>query len=85
MTEQDIDQSGTGIPATGPSTGLRWGILGPAGVAKSFTADLRRHGFDVRAVASRSAETAAAFAAEFDIPNVHVGATRRSPPTPRST
>ena len=73
MTEQDIDRTGTGTPAAGQSTGLRWGILGPAGVAKSFTADLRRHGFDVRAVASRSAETAAAFAAEFDIPNVHVG------------
>ena len=49
-------------------TALRWGILGPGGIAHSFTKDLRRHGFDVQAVASRSLDRAEAFAAEYDIP-----------------
>ena len=50
---------------------LRWGILATGGIARLFTADLVRHGFDVRAVGSRSAASAAAFAAEFGIPVAH--------------
>lgn len=51
--------------------GLRWGILGPGGIAKAFAADLVLHGFDVRAVGSRSQSTADEFAAEYGVPNVH--------------
>ncbi|MGX5697471.1 Gfo/Idh/MocA family protein [Agromyces soli] len=50
---------------------LRWGILATGGIARLFTADLVRHGFDVRAVGSRREASAAAFAAEFGIPSVH--------------
>ena len=50
---------------------LRWGILATGGIARLFTADLVRHGFDVRAVGSRSAASATAFAAEFGIPVAH--------------
>ncbi|GAA1940508.1 Gfo/Idh/MocA family oxidoreductase [Microbacterium aoyamense] len=52
-------------------TGLRWGILGPGGIARAFASDLRTAGLDIVAVGSRSAETASAFAAEFDVPHVH--------------
>jgi predicted dehydrogenase len=51
--------------------GLRWGILATGGIAHAFTSDLKRNGFDVRAVGSRRVESAQAFAAEFGIPNVH--------------
>jgi predicted dehydrogenase len=50
---------------------LRWGILATGGIAHSFTSDLKLNGFDVRAVGSRSQESADAFAAEFGIPNAH--------------
>lgn len=53
------------------SPGLRWGILGPGGIAHAFTRDLRTAGRDVVAVGSRSAESAQAFAAEYDIPHAH--------------
>ncbi|WP_040166015.1 Gfo/Idh/MocA family protein [Microbacterium gorillae] len=52
-------------------TALRWGILATGGIAHAFTADLRTAGLTVTAVGSRSAERAAAFAAEFDIPRAH--------------
>ncbi|MET0813496.1 MAG: Gfo/Idh/MocA family oxidoreductase [Microbacterium sp.] len=52
-------------------TGLRWGILGPGGIARAFASDLRTAGLDIVAVGSRSADTAGAFAAEFDVPHVH--------------
>jgi predicted dehydrogenase len=51
--------------------GLRWGILATGGIARLFTADLRANGFDVRAVGSRSLESAEAFASDFDIPTAH--------------
>jgi predicted dehydrogenase len=54
-----------------PSPGLRWGILGPGGIARAFAADLRTAGLDLVSVGSRSTESAAAFAAEFDVANVH--------------
>ena len=53
------------------SPSLRWGILGPGGIARAFTADLRTAGLDVAAVGSRRRETAEAFAADFDIPRAH--------------
>ncbi|GAA3212311.1 Gfo/Idh/MocA family oxidoreductase [Microbacterium terregens] len=52
-------------------TGLRWGILATGGIAHAFTHDLRIAGLDVAAVGSRSADSAARFAAEFEIPHVH--------------
>lgn len=53
------------------SSGLRWGILGPGGIARAFAADLRIVGLDLVAVGSRNPDTAAAFAADFDVPRVH--------------
>jgi Predicted dehydrogenases and related proteins len=52
-------------------TGLRWGILGPGGIARAFASDLRTAGLDVAAVGSRRREVAEAFAAEFSVPHVH--------------
>ncbi len=53
------------------TTGLRWGILGPGGIARAFASDLVLHGFALQAVGSRREESARAFADEFGIPNVH--------------
>jgi len=50
---------------------LRWGILATGGIARMFTTDLRLHGFDVRAVGSRSESSAARFADEFEIDRMH--------------
>jgi len=50
---------------------LRWGILGPGGIARAFTSDLRTAGLDVVAVGSRRLESAQSFAADFDIPHAH--------------
>ena len=55
---------------TSPSS-LRWGILGPGGIARAFTSDLRTAGLDVAAVGSRRQQTADAFAADFGIPHAH--------------
>ncbi|MFB7893779.1 Gfo/Idh/MocA family protein [Microbacterium sp. NPDC056044] len=55
---------------TSPSS-PRWGILGPGGIARAFTSDLRTAGLDVAAVGSRRRETAEAFAADFAIPHAH--------------
>ncbi|MCM3656049.1 Gfo/Idh/MocA family oxidoreductase [Agromyces mediolanus] len=52
---------------------LRWGILATGGIARLFTSDLKLAGFDVRAVGSRSAASAAAFAEAFGIPTAHAG------------
>ncbi|GAA5091127.1 Gfo/Idh/MocA family oxidoreductase [Microbacterium yannicii] len=57
-------------PSAGPSS-PRWGILGPGGIARAFTSDLRTAGLDVAAVGSRRRETADAFAADFAIPHAH--------------
>ncbi|HKP05671.1 MAG TPA: Gfo/Idh/MocA family oxidoreductase [Microbacterium sp.] len=55
---------------TSPSS-PRWGILGPGGIARAFTSDLRTAGLDVAAVGSRRLATAEAFAADFGIPHAH--------------
>jgi predicted dehydrogenase len=53
-------------PKDAPS--LRWGILAPGGIARTFTAALLKHtGQQVVAVASRDERRADAFAAEFGI------------------
>jgi predicted dehydrogenase len=57
--------------ASSPSPGLRWGILGPGGIARAFASDLRTAGLDLVAVGSRSHDSAAAFAADFDVAHVH--------------
>lgn len=56
-------------PASSPP--LRWGILGPGGIARAFTSDLRTAGLDVVAVGSRRRESAEAFAADFAVPHAH--------------
>lgn len=56
---------------TSPLSSPRWGILGPGGIARAFTSDLRTAGLDVAAVGSRRRESADAFAAEFGIPHAH--------------
>ncbi|PPL19406.1 Gfo/Idh/MocA family protein [Microterricola pindariensis] len=53
------------------TTSLRWGILATGGIAHAVTSDLVANGITVQAVGSRRAESAAQFAAEFGIPNVH--------------
>ncbi|MEV4688945.1 Gfo/Idh/MocA family protein [Microbacterium sp. LWH3-1.2] len=55
---------------TSPSS-PRWGILGPGGIARAFTSDLRTAGLDVTAVGSRRRETAEAFAADFGLAHAH--------------
>jgi predicted dehydrogenase len=47
---------------------FRWGILGPGSIARKFATDLQRlPDAELAAVGSRSAERAAAFAAEFGV------------------
>ncbi|WP_454130363.1 Gfo/Idh/MocA family protein [Microbacterium aurum] len=52
-------------------TEIRWGILATGGIAHAFTQDLRTAGRTVTAVGSRNADSARAFAAEYDIPHAH--------------
>ncbi|WP_261164714.1 Gfo/Idh/MocA family protein [Microbacterium sp. Marseille-Q6965] len=52
-------------------TGLRWGILATGRISGVFASDLRIAGHDLRAVGSRSAASAEAFAREFEIPRAH--------------
>ena len=57
-------------PADAPS--LRWGILGPGGIAQSFVDALIKHtGQRVVAVGSRATERASAFAGVHGIPRAH--------------
>lgn len=49
-------------------TGLRWGILATGGIAHAFASDLRTAGLDLRAVGSRTLESAEAFASTFAAP-----------------
>ena len=50
---------------------LRWGILGPGGIAETFANDLRADGFAIGAVGSRSLDRAQEFAEKFDVPTAH--------------
>ena len=58
-------------PASPSAAGLRWGILGPGGIARAFADDLRTAGLDLAAVGSRRLESAAEFAGRFDIAHSH--------------
>ncbi|CAN5262617.1 Gfo/Idh/MocA family oxidoreductase [soil metagenome] len=61
------------FPLTGGPQ-LRWGVLAPGHIAREWVGALHAHTDQrVSAVASRSAERAGAFAAEFGIPTVHGG------------
>jgi predicted dehydrogenase len=62
------------VPDPGTAPSIRWGILGPGGIARAFAAAVRDGtAAQVVAVGSRSADRAAAFAAEFGIPRHHAG------------
>jgi len=50
---------------------LRWGILGPGGIASAQTTDLLGNGFTVAAVGSRSLDRAEEFAGRFGIPTAY--------------
>jgi predicted dehydrogenase len=51
---------------------VRWGILGPGGIAEKFAADLRLvEGAELAAVGSRSPERAASFAREYGFARSH--------------
>jgi len=60
------------IPDPAAAPPLRWGILGPGGIAHAFADAMRRHTRQqVVAVGSRSTERARAFADEFGVERVH--------------
>ena len=63
------------VPQFAPLRGgpvLRWGIIAPGNIAHQFATGLRKHTDQrITAVASRSAERAASFAADFDVERVH--------------
>ena len=51
---------------------IRWGILGPGGIAAAFAHDVARHTRgQVVAVGSRSRDRAERFAAEWEVPRAH--------------
>ncbi|TIH33827.1 Gfo/Idh/MocA family protein [Subtercola vilae] len=50
---------------------VRWGILGTGGIASAFATDLLENGFELRAVGSRSNDSAAEFASRFGDPVAH--------------
>ncbi len=53
---------------------IRWGILGPGTIANKFAKAIKNvEGAELVAVASRSMETANAFALKYDIPNAFEG------------
>src|ERR1700733_7122254 len=54
-----------------PTAAARWGILGTGGIPRQFTRDLLLTGHTVTAVGSRAKESAAEFAALFELPAAH--------------
>ncbi|MFJ4175515.1 Gfo/Idh/MocA family protein [Microbacterium sp. NPDC089696] len=67
---QTLPESTAGPLRGGPV--LRWGVLGPGGIASDFTASLHDHTDQrVVAVGSRSAERSARFAAEHGVDRSH--------------
>lgn len=70
MAQRRLPIPRTPDPATAPP--VRWGVLAPGGIARSFAAALRRGtGQEIVAVGSRSAQRAAAFAEEFGVPSAY--------------
>lgn len=60
------------VPHPAEAPPLRWGILGPGTIARTFAATLRAHSRQrLAAVGSSSPQRGQAFAAEFGIPRVH--------------
>ena len=56
------------LPNPADAPGLRWGIMGPGGIARTFATDVpAASGQSVVAVGSRSEARAQEFAAEFGI------------------
>ena len=56
------------------SNKIRWGILGTGRIAGAFATGLQKvHDAELRAVGSRTIDSAQNFAAKFNIPNVHSG------------
>lgn len=51
--------------------GLRWGILGPGGIAGSMVSDLLENGHTVAAVGARTLDSATRFASTWGIPTVY--------------
>lgn len=66
MLQEIIDSATVPDPMVCPP--LRWGILGPGGIARTFATAVRATGTSVAAVGSRSQEKAQQFAQEFGIP-----------------
>ncbi|WP_022882840.1 Gfo/Idh/MocA family protein [Gryllotalpicola ginsengisoli] len=65
-----LPEPGFPDPADAPS--LRWGVLAPGGIARSFVSALQEHSSQrVVAVASRSHDRARAFADQFGIERAH--------------
>jgi len=51
--------------------GLRWGVLGAGDIAKMQVSDMKRHGFDVVAVAARDLAKAQTWADEMGVPTAY--------------
>ena len=51
------------------SGNLKWGVIGPGGIAQIQIADMQLAGLNIHAVASRSLEKAQDFAGQFNIPH----------------
>ena len=70
MTPATLPAPRTPDPMEAPT--LRWGVLGPGNIARSFAEALRDGTRQVvTAVGSRSLERARGFAADYDVPTAH--------------
>jgi len=60
------------VPDPSLAPPLRWGVLGPGGIARAFARSVLKHSRQqLIAVGSRTAQRAETFAAEFGSPRVH--------------
>ena len=60
------------VPDPSLAPPLRWGVLGPGGIARAFVRSVLKHSRQqLVAVGSRTAQRAETFAAEFGSPRVH--------------
>jgi predicted dehydrogenase len=72
MTPAAVGLPDTTVPSPGSAPPVRWGVLGPGGIAHGFAAAVAAHTAGrVVAVGSRSAERAAAFAGRHGIDPAH--------------